>query len=81
MAAYGASKRAVTYFTKALLKDTKGWPVQVGLLSPGIVATDLLVIPGAFPGFEQLAPDSPQAKQFTRAKVEALRRAFNAPRH
>ena len=42
MAAYGASKRAVTYFTKALLKDTKGTPVQVGLLSPGIVATDLL---------------------------------------
>jgi NAD(P)-dependent dehydrogenase (short-subunit alcohol dehydrogenase family) len=41
-AAYGASKRAVTYFTKALLKDTKGTPVQVGLLSPGIVATDLL---------------------------------------
>ena len=43
MAAYGASKRAVTYFTKALLKDTKGTPVQVGLLSPGIVLTDLLV--------------------------------------
>ena len=42
LAAYGASKRAVTYFTKALLKDTKGTPVQVGLLSPGIVATDLL---------------------------------------
>ena len=42
MAAYGASKRAVTYFTRALLKDTKGTPVQVGLLSPGIVATDLL---------------------------------------
>jgi NAD(P)-dependent dehydrogenase (short-subunit alcohol dehydrogenase family) len=42
MAPYGASKRAVTYFTQALLKDTKGTPVQVGLLSPGIVATDLL---------------------------------------
>lgn len=44
------------------------------------VATELLVIPGAFHGFDQLAPDSPQAKQFTRAKIEALRRAFNAPR-
>ena len=43
MATYGASKRAVTYFTKALLKDTKGTAVQVGLLSPGIVVTDLLV--------------------------------------
>jgi NAD(P)-dependent dehydrogenase (short-subunit alcohol dehydrogenase family) len=41
MAAYGASKRAVTYFTKALLKDVAP-PLQVGLLSPGIVATDLL---------------------------------------
>ena len=43
MAVYGASKRALTYFTQALLKDTKGTPVQVGLLSPGIVVTDLLV--------------------------------------
>jgi NAD(P)-dependent dehydrogenase (short-subunit alcohol dehydrogenase family) len=43
MATYGASKRAVTYFTRALLKDTKGTGVQVGLLSPGIVVTDLLL--------------------------------------
>lgn len=42
MAVYGASKRALTYFTQALLKDTKGTAVQVGLLSPGIVLTDLL---------------------------------------
>ncbi len=42
MAVYGASKRALTYFTQALLKDTKDTPVQVGLLSPGIVLTDLL---------------------------------------
>lgn len=41
MASYGASKRAVTYFTQALLKDALE-PVQVGLLSPGIVVTDLL---------------------------------------
>ena len=54
LSAYGASKRAVTYFTKALLKDTKGTPVQVGLLSPGIVATDLLT--GDYDGQpEQLA--------------------------
>jgi NAD(P)-dependent dehydrogenase (short-subunit alcohol dehydrogenase family) len=42
MASYGASKRAVTYFTQALGKDDLG-AVQVNLLSPGIVATDLLV--------------------------------------
>ena len=40
------------------------------------VPTELLVIPGAFHGFDGIAPDSPQAQQFTRAKVEALRRAF-----
>ncbi|WP_083942918.1 alpha/beta hydrolase [Sphingomonas soli] len=40
------------------------------------VPTELLVIPGAFHGFDQLAPESPQARQFTGAKIEALRRAF-----
>ena len=43
------------------------------------VPTELLVIPGAFHGFDQLAPESPQAMQFTRAKVDALRRAFQLP--
>ena len=42
MAAYGATKRAVRYLRKALLKDTEGTPVQVCTLSPGIVVTDLL---------------------------------------
>ena len=42
MAPYGASKRAVTYLSKALVKETKGLPVEVGRLSPGIVLTDLL---------------------------------------
>ena len=42
MAAYGATKRAVRYLRKAMLKDTAGTPVQVGVLSPGIVVTDLL---------------------------------------
>lgn len=40
------------------------------------VPTELQVIPGAFHGFDNLAPDSPQAKQFTSAKIEALRHAF-----
>lgn len=42
MAPYGATKRAVTYLSKALLKETKGMGVEVGRLSPGIVLTDLL---------------------------------------
>ena len=43
MATYGATKRAVTYLTEALVKETKDSNVKVGFLSPGIVATDLLV--------------------------------------
>ena len=43
MAAYGATKRAVTYLNKALQKEVSNTPVQVCTLSPGIVVTDLLV--------------------------------------
>nr|WP_157344761.1 SDR family oxidoreductase [Nocardioides sp. MAH-18] len=43
MATYGASKRAVTYLTESLVKETRGTSVKVGFVSPGIVATDLLV--------------------------------------
>lgn len=43
MTVYGASKRAVSYFTKALAKENKNSPVQIGTLSPGMVATDLLI--------------------------------------
>lgn len=43
------------------------------------VPTELQVIPGAYHGFDQLSSDSPQAKQFMRAKIEALRRAFARP--
>lgn len=42
IAIYGATKRAITYLTKALVKETKRTPVKVGWLSPGIVVTDLL---------------------------------------
>lgn len=43
MAAYGATKRAVSYLKKALTKDLgKGATVMVGVLSPGIVVTELL---------------------------------------
>ncbi|MBB3047974.1 NAD(P)-dependent dehydrogenase (short-subunit alcohol dehydrogenase family) [Litorivivens lipolytica] len=43
MAAYGATKRGVNYLAKALRKDMAGSNVQVNVLSPGIVVTDLLI--------------------------------------
>lgn len=41
---YGTSKRAVTYFTEALAKETEvlNLPILVGKLSPGIMITDFL---------------------------------------
>lgn len=39
---YGATKRGLTYATKAMAKELSGTPVTVGLLSPGMVVTDLL---------------------------------------
>ena len=39
---YGATKSAVTYLTRGLVKEAKRTPVRVGFLSPGIVATDLI---------------------------------------
>lgn len=43
MSLYGCTKFAITYFTKALIKETKGGPVRVGYMSPGIVITDLSI--------------------------------------
>ncbi|MFK7986946.1 MAG: SDR family oxidoreductase [Sandaracinaceae bacterium] len=43
MAPYGATKRAIRYLTRALVRETKGGPVKVSRLSPGIVVTDLLL--------------------------------------
>lgn len=43
MAVYGATKRAIRYFTRALAAETRGGPVKVGSLSPGVVVTDLLL--------------------------------------
>lgn len=39
---YGATKAALTYFTKSMNKEVKGSPVLLGTISPGIVVTDLL---------------------------------------
>ena len=40
------------------------------------VATELLVVPGAFHGFDGFARDTEVARRFTAAKVNALRKAF-----
>lgn len=40
---YGTTKRAVRYFSEALIDEAEGTPVQVGMLSPGIVVTDFLL--------------------------------------
>ena len=42
MAPYGATKSAVRYYTRALIRETAGKPVQIGTISPGIVVTDLM---------------------------------------
>ncbi len=40
---YGTSKAGLRYLTKALVAETKGTPVKVSYLSPGMVTTDLLM--------------------------------------
>lgn len=41
-APYGATKSAVTYFTKGFVKEARNTPVRVCFLGPGMVVTDLL---------------------------------------
>lgn len=43
LAVYGATKRAVTYLTKAVAQEYADTPVKIGSLSPGMVPTDLLI--------------------------------------
>ncbi len=43
LSVYGATKRAIRYLTASLAKECAGTNVLVGSLSPGIVATDLLL--------------------------------------
>lgn len=45
------------------------------LIDEGIAA-ELLVVPGAFHGFDGIAAETPVAKWFTAAKLQALRQAF-----
>jgi NAD(P)-dependent dehydrogenase (short-subunit alcohol dehydrogenase family) len=43
LAVYGATKRALRYFTAAVAKEYEDSPVLIGALSPGMVPTDLLL--------------------------------------
>lgn len=43
------------------------------------VATQLVVVPGAFHGFDGIAAQTKVARNFTAAKLEALRQAFSRP--
>jgi len=40
---YGSTKRAIRYFTASVAKEYRDSPVLIGSLSPGLVATDLLI--------------------------------------
>ena len=42
MTIYGTTKSAVTYFTRSFAHEARGTSVQIGTLSPGMVATDML---------------------------------------
>lgn len=50
------------------------------LLHAGI-ATELLIVPGAFHGFDIVAPDAAVSKQFTASWKSALRKAFATCQH
>jgi len=43
MSLYGTTKKSVRYFTQALVKENEGSGVRIGVVSPGMVITDLLV--------------------------------------
>lgn len=59
---YGATKYAITYFTKCMIKETKGTGVNVGYLSPGIVLTHL-----SLEGTQKLPPE----------RVQETKRVYN----
>jgi NAD(P)-dependent dehydrogenase (short-subunit alcohol dehydrogenase family) len=39
---YGTTKYGVSYFTRGLAKETKGSSIIVGLISPGMIVTDMI---------------------------------------
>jgi NAD(P)-dependent dehydrogenase (short-subunit alcohol dehydrogenase family) len=57
LALYGTTKAALTYLTDALIEETKGTPVRVGAIRPGMVLTDLVMRQ-----FEECPEDLERAK-------------------
>lgn len=43
MIGYGTTKSAVRYFTESLIKEQKGGPVQIGMISPGMNLTENMI--------------------------------------
>lgn len=73
MALYGASKRGLDYFTRALAAETKGTPVAVGALSPGMVVTDLLLASyGGLAGEETLDAPTRRIYDILADRVETV---------
>ncbi len=58
LAVYGATKRAVTYLTEALVRECRDTPLIVGSLRPGMVVTDLLM-----GNLDRKSPDWPRARR------------------
>jgi len=58
LTAYGTTKRALTYFTRAMAVETRGTGVTIGALSPGMMITDLLTRP------LERSPDLERMKKF-----------------
>ncbi|MEG0307278.1 MAG: SDR family NAD(P)-dependent oxidoreductase [Clostridium sp.] len=61
---YGTSKRAVTYFTKALAKELADTSVKIGRLSPGMMLTDFIT----------KSPDGSDSKAI---EEESFKKIFN----
>lgn len=61
---YGTSKRALTYFTKALAKELKDSPVKAGRLSPGMMLTEFIT-------------KSPTGESSSVTEDKRFRRVFN----
>jgi short-subunit dehydrogenase len=43
MTGYGTTKSAVRYFTESLIKELKGRPIKVGMISPGMNLTENMI--------------------------------------
>ncbi|MBV5326269.1 Rossmann-fold NAD(P)-binding domain-containing protein [Chlorobium phaeobacteroides] len=68
MSVYGRSKGAAHYFTKVFDNEIKGGAVQIGLLSPGMVVTDLFQ--------ETVADDVETVAVFLAEKMLASHKSF-----